>query len=55
MRDEDHVLEVLQDVFKILGGVGIEDELLSAVSVHVADNCDHVRSLVARRLRHKLL
>ena len=52
VRDGDHVLKVRQHVLEVLRGVGVEDELLVAVTVHVADHRDHQRSRVVGRGHH---
>ena len=52
VRNGDHVLKVRQDVLEVLRGVGVEDELLVAVTVHVADHRDHQRSRVVGRGHH---
>ena len=52
MGDSDHVLKVRQDVLEVLRGVRVENKLLVAVPVHVADHRYHQRPRVVGRGHH---
>lgn len=44
IRDVDHVGDVVEDVLKVHLRVGVEDQLLATIPLHVADDSQYTRT-----------